>query len=271
MTSPRCSTALLFAATALVTGRPASLAASDVVVGSNQNKTYDCRGGTATVDGGFNVLTLRNCSELVVNGGDNTIDAGVVERIRITGADNRITWTEAADGRRPRIANEGLGNVITSKRAAPDPAGAAKAPAPGTAPPQGPAPRDRVTISGDQVKVEGAEGSVTAKADGTVVLKGGTDEAPPAGESIRIEQDGLRQAYDCRGGNAAVNGDRNDLSFRNCSQVAITGDANVVAVRAVQAVQLSGDGNTLTWERAEDGSRPRISDTGTGNSVKAKR
>ncbi len=277
MTSPLLRSAAHLIAVASLAGAPlASLAASDVVVGSNQNRAYDCRGGVATVDGGFNVLTLRNCSELVVNGGDNTIDAGVVERIRVTGADNRITWTESADGRRPRIVNEGLGNTIASKRATGG-AAAPKAAAPPSAAPKAGAPKDRVTvtedkdkvtISGDQVKVEGPDGSVTVKADGTVAIREAPGQAAPAGDALRIEDDELRQSYDCRGRSAVVNGDRNDLTFRNCSQVSVTGDGNVVDVRAVQAVELSGDGNTLTWEPAEDGSRPRIHDTGTGNTVR---
>jgi len=218
--SARVAAAVIVAATWYLTAeRSVLLAASDIVVGSDQRRTYDCSGGSATVRGGFNVLTLRNCTKLIVDGGDNTIDAGVVDAIEVAGADNKITWTESADGRRPRIVNEGEGNVIVSKPAA---AGAA-------------------TIK------EGSAGK------------------------IRIDQDRQRGSHDCRGASAVVNGDANDLSFRNCDQVAVNGDANAVAVRGVQSVLVNGNDNKLTWELAEDGSRPRITDNGRGNTVSGKR
>jgi DUF3060 family protein len=270
----RASAAVTLAAAFYLAATPAaSLAAPDLVVRSNENKAYDCRGGSLTVDGGSNVLTLRNCAELIVNGGDNTIDAGVVESIEVSGADNRITWTESADGRRPRISNEGEGNVITSKRA---PAGAATGAA--TATPRSPAPATgspktsstgSVTVSGSGVKVQGSDGSVTVGADGSITLKDGS--AAPAGGKIRVDQDGRRETYDCRGASAIVNGDRNELVFSNCDQVSVNGQGNTVAVRAVQSVLLNGNDNTLNWEPAADGSRPRISDNGRGNTVSGKR
>ena len=259
------------AASYLTAGPSLSLAAPDIVVASNEHRTYDCHGGSATVEGGFNVLTFRDCTELIVNGGDNTIDAGVVDAIEVAGADNRITWSESADGRRPRITNEGRNNVIVSKRAA---AGTAKTPAPSST-----APTSRVTVSGDQVKVQGPDGSVTVGADGSVTLKEGSagssgrssGQAAPAAGRIRIDQDGQRQTHDCRRASAVVNGDKNDLTFRNCNQVSLNGSANIVAVRAVLSVQINGDDNKLTWELADDGSRPRITDNGRGNTVSGKR
>ena len=219
MRPARVSAAMIVAATSYLTAeRSVLLAASDIVVGSDQTRTYDCRGGSATVQGGFNVLTLRNCTKVMVDGGDNTIDAGVVDAIEVAGADNRITWTESSDGRRPRIINDGEGNVIVSKPAA-----------------------------------------------------ASSGQAAPAAGKIRIDQDRQRGSHDCRGASAVVNGDTNDLSFRNCDQVSVNGDANAVAVRGVQSVLINGNDNKLTWELAEDGSRPRITDNGRGNTVSGKR
>jgi hypothetical protein len=95
-----------------------------VIDGSDHKRAYDCGGRAAIVNGGDNVLSLRKCTELTVNGGDNMIDAGVVGAITATGAGNRITWTEAPDGKRPRIRNLGDDNLITSR-----PAAATRAPA----------------------------------------------------------------------------------------------------------------------------------------------
>ncbi len=275
MRSARAAAAILAAGSYLTAVPPVSLAASDIVVGSNQKKTYDCRGGSATVEGGFNVITFRNCIAITIEGGDNTIDAGMVEAIEVSGADNKITWTESADRRRPRITNEGLGNVISSKRGV---AGTARAPAssaPRTAPP------DRVTISGDGVKVQGSGGTVTVGTEGGGTI---TVKEHPAGASrgsrgrdagvagkILIDDDGRKEDHDCRGASAVVNGDRNDLTLRNCDQVTVNGNANTVAVRAVGAVLINGGDNRLIWEQAADGRRPRITDNGHGNTVSGKR
>ena len=279
MRSVRLSAAMIVAAASYLTVAPSvSRAASDIVVRSNERKTYDCRGGSATVEGGYNVLTFRNCAEIIVDGGDNTIDAGWVDAIEVSGADNKITWTESADGRRPRITNEGQGNVISSKRAAP---GTVRAPAPSAPAPSGTTPTDRVTISGEGVKVQGSGGSVTVgtAGGGTITIKEepagasrrSSGRAVSAAGRIRIDQDGRKEDHDCRGGSAVVNGDRNDLTFRNCDQVSVNGNANVVAVRAVKTVLVNGGDNKLTWEQADDGSRPRITDNGRGNTVTGKR
>jgi hypothetical protein len=225
---------MIVAATSCLTAeRPVLLATADIVVGSDERRTYDCRGGSATVRGGFNVLTFRNCTKITVDGGDNTIDAGVVDAIEVAGADNKITWTESADGRRPRIVNEGEGNVIVSKPA--------------------------------------AAGTATSKEGSAGTSSRGSGQAAPAASKLRIDQDRQRGSHDCRGASAVVNGDANDLSFRNCDQVSVNGDANSVAVRGVQSVLVNGNDNKLTWELAEDGSRPRITDNGRGNTVSGKR
>lgn len=272
MKSTHLSAALILAWSWTV-GTPSPLAASDIVVSdSEKTKTYDCRGGSATVEGGFNVLTFRNCAEIIIDGGDNTIDAGVVGAIKVAGADNRITWTESADGRRPRITNGGLGNVISSRPAA---AGAARRSAPST-PAPATAATDRVTISGDGVKVQGEGGTVTVgtAGGGTITIKddsaGGRATTVRAGR-LRIDDDGGKASHDCRGESATVNGDRNDLSFRNCDQVTVNGDANTVAVRAVRTLIVNGGDNKVSWEPAPDGSRPRITDNGSGNTVTGKR
>ena len=247
---------------------------ADIVVGSDQRRTYDCRGGSATVEGGFNEISFRGCVAIVVNGGENTIDAGLAERIDVVGGDNRITWTERADGTRPRITNAGTDNVITSR---PAPAGASASAAP--APPRSASPRPasprpaspgQITITNDGVKVQGAGGSVVVggPGGGTVTIK----QEPPGGAGrIRVDGDDGKADHDCGGGSAAVNGDRNHVTLRNCDQVTVNGSANIVSVRKVAALTINGGDNKITWERAPDGSRPRIADNGTGNTVTGKR
>ena len=73
-----------------------------MINGSELKKTYDCKGDAAVINGGGSVLSFRNCREITVNGGENTVDTGVVEVINATGADNKITWTEPPTASAPR-------------------------------------------------------------------------------------------------------------------------------------------------------------------------
>jgi hypothetical protein len=266
--------AVILAAAAALSMATRTATAADVVVGSDQKRTYDCAGGTATVEGGFNVVTFRNCATVNVKGGDNTIDAGLADTIEVGGADNRITWTERADGSRPRIVEKGSENVITSKRA---PAGAARAAAtPAPAPPRTssaatPSSAGHVTATRDGVRVEGPEGTVTVGAGGTVTIREKGAAAPPAGGRVRVDGDGGKADHDCHGASALVNGERNDLTFENCDLVTVNGNANRVSVRGVAAVTLNGGDNTLTWQEAASGARPKITDNGQGNTVTSRR
>jgi hypothetical protein len=268
MRSTRTPAFALFTILLLAGGPRAASAASDVVVGSEEKRTYDCAGGAATVEGGFNVVTFRNCASINVKGGDNTIDAGLADTIEVDGADNKITWTERPDGRRPRIVEKGTDNVITSKRAPAGKASAAPAPARRPAPP--PAAAGSVTITGNGVKVEGSEGSVTVGAGGTVSIREKDSGAPRAAGRFRVDGNGGKATHDCHGGSAIVNGDGNELRFENCDLLTVNGNANRLSVRAVMAVLLNGGDNTLGWAEA-DGKGPKITDHGSGNTVTGKR
>jgi hypothetical protein len=88
-------------------------AGSITVMENDQERTYDCAGGTATIQGNDNVLTLRNCPELVVNGNNNaiTLQTGV-KLIRALGNGNGITWSQGLGGQAPRIESLGSKNDI---------------------------------------------------------------------------------------------------------------------------------------------------------------
>ena len=79
-------------------------------------RSYDCGGGSATVEGGENRLTLRRCPELTVNGADNRIVmVGPVRLIRLEGNDNTVEWSEGEGGQAPKVENPGSGNRVVRK------------------------------------------------------------------------------------------------------------------------------------------------------------
>jgi Protein of unknown function (DUF3060) len=91
-------------------GAPASLTISDTEL----EKSFDCGGGSALVEGSDNRLTLNGCAELTVTGGENHIVlVGPVRRIRLLGGDNSVEWSEGEGGRSPRVETPGSGNRVT--------------------------------------------------------------------------------------------------------------------------------------------------------------
>jgi hypothetical protein len=92
-----------------------------VVMESGRNETLDCGGGSASVVGSSNVLTLRNCREVSVTGNSNKVDAGAVSAISILGESNHVTWKEGPGGARPAVSNLGKGiSVLKSGAGARD-------------------------------------------------------------------------------------------------------------------------------------------------------
>lgn len=96
------------------TGATASSGKATVnVLDSDGHRTLDCGGGTANVAGGENVLTLRNCSVLVVSGSENVITLqGPVSSIRLLGNENAVTWSQGAGGKPPSVEMVGSGNDV---------------------------------------------------------------------------------------------------------------------------------------------------------------
>jgi hypothetical protein len=87
-----------------------TIAASDVT------ETHDCAGGSVTVDGSDDVLTLRHCPELTVTGGGNRIVlVGPVRRIRLLGGENRVQWSEGEGGRPPKVETPGAANEVVRR------------------------------------------------------------------------------------------------------------------------------------------------------------
>jgi DUF3060 family protein len=90
-------------------------AAADVIVDTSEEKrTYDCQGGAAVINGGDNVLTLRNCTEVTVNGGDNLVHAGTARTITVLGSGNRVNYTMVEGRGKPKVVNLGTQNEVGS-------------------------------------------------------------------------------------------------------------------------------------------------------------
>ena len=123
------SGALCAALVAFGWGVQGSPVASLDISGSRLKGTKSCSGGTATIAGNDNQLTLKKCSKvtvlgnrnklkltgtaaLVVKGNRNRVAAGLVKSISTIGNRNVVTYKLGPKKKKPRISNLGKGNKI---------------------------------------------------------------------------------------------------------------------------------------------------------------
>lgn len=81
-----------------------------IVEGNAQQRTLDCTGRDVTVRGERNALTFTGgCRSLEVQGNTSTIRAELAPgaRVSLRGETLELTWSQAAEGAAPRIAQEG--------------------------------------------------------------------------------------------------------------------------------------------------------------------
>lgn len=105
------------------------------------------------------------------------------------------------------------------------------------------------------VQVIGDDGSaVDVGADGTVNVKGSdgsrvkvdptTTTVAPAGGAVNLVDNNVAGTRDCGGGTASIAGNRNKITFTNCSNVYVRGNYNQVTLGAgAENVELLGNYN----------------------------
>lgn len=103
------------------------------IADNDQTGTKDCKGGSASIMGNDNTLTLKGCVKvsvmgntnkltlegcktLQVMGNDNTVAAGVVSSISTTGNDNTVTYKVPPKGKKPAISNLGNNNTVSQAK-----------------------------------------------------------------------------------------------------------------------------------------------------------
>ncbi len=234
------------------------------VTGSNERRSIECNGGTVSIIGGANELTLRGaCKKVDITGAGNTVAIESVGAIEVSGANNRITWQDGLDGRRPRVSRTGLGNVVSRApaadrtetppaTAAPPPAGESRTkptPAPARSPeaPRAPDPPAPASASG------------TGRHPG--------DEVDDTG-ALRVLTDDTRRTIPCEGRTIAVLGSRNTLALEGrCPTVRVSGDDNEITIARVDRLEATGVRNRLTWTTSSTEAGPRVVNTGKDNVI----
>src|SRR5262245_19452131 len=125
---------LRVAGLALIGGPALCSAATDVkgqptvvISGDRTKESHDCHGGSASITGKHNTVSLRHCSlvtivgnfnhvtmeeecpALEVWGNSNEIAAGRAKSISVPGNQNTVTWSSARDRKSTRLNSSHLG------------------------------------------------------------------------------------------------------------------------------------------------------------------
>jgi hypothetical protein len=83
---------------------------------TTKTKSYDCDGKVYKLSAVKSDLTFSGkCEELIVTGTDNKIHVENVGKIKVEGVNNKITYGEGIDGKKPSIDNSGVNNTVEQK------------------------------------------------------------------------------------------------------------------------------------------------------------
>lgn len=103
--------AVIIAALAL---NATSMASAAEFTGAGQTGELECDGGSASIVGADNELTITgDCQLLAIEGAGNRVHVAMAKNgvIRLTGASNEVHWS-TPDGTKPKLQVTGAGNHI---------------------------------------------------------------------------------------------------------------------------------------------------------------
>ncbi len=94
--------------------------------------------------------------------------------------------------------------------------------------------------------------------------------APFNPADLTIKESSQERTIDCKGGSVTIDGNENQLILiGRCSTLRVNGNDNMVAVEDVARISTWGNRNKVLWLWEGDGGKPpKISTSGTGNSIK---
>ena len=77
------------------------------------------------------------------------------------------------------------------------------------------------------------------------------------------------RAFNCRGGDAVISGDANQLKLTDCSRLTLTGARNQITVvlSSPGDITVSGSKNAVRYRSPDDGA-PRITDNGVDDDIR---
>jgi hypothetical protein len=90
------------------------------------------------------------------------------------------------------------------------------------------------------------------------------------GTQFALNDSGKTVTHDCKGGQAAINGNKNVLKLKNCAQTSLNGNNNTLDVTGVESLAVMGNDNVVTYLRKAGGDEPAVADGGSRNKITGK-
>jgi hypothetical protein len=90
------------------------------------------------------------------------------------------------------------------------------------------------------------------------------------GAQFALNDNSQTVTHDCKGGQAAINGNKNTLHLKNCATTAINGNNNTIDVTGVETLAVVGNDNVVSYHGKPGGNAPTVSDVGSRNKVSGK-
>ena len=91
----------------------------------------------------------------------------------------------------------------------------------------------------------------------------------PKPADVKIDKDNQNRTIDCAGGSVTVDGNGNVLVLKgDCTTLRVNGNDNTVTAEVVAEIATWGNRNKVTWAKGAGGKPPKISNPGTGNTIK---
>jgi hypothetical protein len=96
----------------------------------------------------------------------------------------------------------------------------------------------------------------------------GAASALHASEIVR-SAGGAVETINCQGQSVSIKGASSSFTLvGECPLVSVTGANNKVQIEHAGTITVTGTSNEIVWSQGINGERPRVSDTGTGNTVR---
>jgi hypothetical protein len=267
-----------------------------VVEGMSQRLTVACGNAGAHVQGTGNTVTLTGtCSDVLVEGSNNTVHVATLGSLKVGGMSNKVYWTNGIDGATPKITKEGMGNSVERKApadspaptptasAAPKPATGGTASATASTPSSGAAataspgaPSMTVSKGGKTVGMGASSGgaSMTAKrgepAPAKPMASSASSASPPMGIGVPLVVGTNQQVktVECEGRAVSVSGNGNKLTLKGqCGPISVGGNENILHVGATTRIDTPGNRNVVTYRELVNDKAPVVTSGGNGNRV----
>jgi hypothetical protein len=269
-----------------------------VVEGLSQRLTVACGNAGAHVQGTGNTVTLTGtCTDVLVEGSNNTVHVATLGSLKVGGMGNKVYWSNGIDGATPKITKEGMGNTVERKApadspapaptasAAPKPAAGGTASATASTPSSGTtataspgAPSMTVSKGGKTVgmgaSAGGASMGATRRGEPAAAKPApattASTAAPPMGIGVPIVVGNNQQVktIECEGRAVSVSGNGNKLTLKGqCGPISVGGNENILHVGATTRIDTSGNRNVVTYRELVDDKAPIVTSGGNGNRV----